>query len=35
MKLPFGERLGSAVAARGPLVVGIDPHLPLLRDWGL
>jgi orotidine-5'-phosphate decarboxylase len=23
------------VAARGPLVVGIDPHLPLLRDWGL
>ena len=21
--------------ARGPLCVGIDPHLPLLRDWGL
>ena len=35
MKLPFGERLGAAVAARGPLVVGIDPHLPLLRDWGV
>jgi orotidine-5'-phosphate decarboxylase len=32
---PFGVRLAAAVAARGPLVVGIDPHLPLLRDWGL
>ncbi len=31
----FGERLEAAVEARGPLVVGIDPHLPLLRDWGL
>jgi orotidine-5'-phosphate decarboxylase len=31
----YGERLADAVAARGPLVVGIDPHLPLLRDWGL
>ncbi|HVC73187.1 MAG TPA: orotidine-5'-phosphate decarboxylase [Mycobacteriales bacterium] len=31
----FGARLHAAVAARGPLVVGIDPHLPLLRDWGL
>jgi orotidine-5'-phosphate decarboxylase len=31
----FGARLRAAVAARGPLVVGIDPHLPLLRDWGL
>ena len=31
----FGGRLDAAVAARGPLVVGIDPHLPLLRDWGL
>ena len=31
----FGARLDAAVAARGPLVVGIDPHLPLLRDWGL
>jgi len=32
---PFGERLAAAAAARGPLVVGIDPHLALLRDWGL
>jgi orotidine-5'-phosphate decarboxylase len=32
---PFGDRLAAAVADRGPLVVGIDPHLPLLRDWGL
>jgi orotidine-5'-phosphate decarboxylase len=32
---PFGDRLAAAVDARGPLVVGIDPHLPLLRDWGL
>ena len=31
----FGQRLAAAVDARGPLVVGIDPHLPLLRDWGL
>jgi orotidine-5'-phosphate decarboxylase len=31
----FGDRLDALVAARGPLVVGIDPHLPLLRDWGL
>jgi orotidine-5'-phosphate decarboxylase len=31
----FGDRLAAAVDARGPLVVGIDPHLPLLRDWGL
>jgi orotidine-5'-phosphate decarboxylase len=32
---PFGERLSGLVAARGPLVVGIDPHLPLLAAWGL
>jgi orotidine-5'-phosphate decarboxylase len=32
---PFGARLAAAVAERGPLVVGIDPHLPLLADWGL
>jgi orotidine-5'-phosphate decarboxylase len=31
----FGDRLAAAVAGRGPLVVGIDPHLPLLADWGL
>jgi len=32
---PFGERLAEAVAARGPLCVGIDPHGELLRQWGL
>jgi orotidine-5'-phosphate decarboxylase len=32
---PFGERLADAVAARGPLCVGIDPHAPLLEAWGL
>ena len=35
MSEAFGSRLAAAVAARGPLCVGIDPHLPLLRDWGL
>jgi orotidine-5'-phosphate decarboxylase len=32
---PFGRRLADAVAARGPLCVGIDPHAPLLERWGL
>ncbi len=32
---PFGVRLRAAVAARGPLCVGIDPHAGLLRDWGV
>jgi orotidine-5'-phosphate decarboxylase len=32
---PFGQRLADAVAARGPLCVGIDPHAPLLASWGL
>ena len=31
----FGERLAAAVAARGPLCVGIDPHPALLAGWGL
>jgi len=31
----FGTRLADAVAARGPLCVGIDPHRPLLLGWGL
>ena len=31
----FGARLAAAVAARGPLCVGIDPHPELLRAWGL
>ena len=35
MTEPFGHRLADAVAARGPLCVGIDPHVPLLEKWGL
>ena len=35
MTAPFGQRLADAVAARGPLCVGIDPHGPLLERWGL
>ncbi|MGZ4623732.1 MAG: orotidine-5'-phosphate decarboxylase [Blastococcus sp.] len=35
MTAPFGERLADAVSARGPLCVGIDPHVPLLEKWGL
>ncbi|MBV8931779.1 MAG: orotidine 5'-phosphate decarboxylase, partial [Kutzneria sp.] len=31
----FGTRLTAAVAARGGLCVGIDPHPRLLADWGL
>ena len=31
----FGARLTAAMAARGPLCAGIDPHPELLRDWGL
>ncbi|WP_026537270.1 orotidine-5'-phosphate decarboxylase [Arthrobacter sp. 9MFCol3.1] len=31
----FGSRLGRAMAARGPLCVGIDPHPALLQRWGL
>lgn len=32
---PFGVRLAEAVAARGPLCPGIDPHPELLTAWGL
>lgn len=32
---PFGERLRQAVAERGRLCVGIDPHSALLAAWGL
>jgi orotidine-5'-phosphate decarboxylase len=32
---PFGARLATAVAERGPLCVGIDPHAALLIDWGV
>lgn len=35
MSEPFGERLWAAVAAHGPLCVGIDPHAALLDAWGL
>jgi orotidine-5'-phosphate decarboxylase len=34
-RTPFGERLAAAVATRGPLCVGIDPHPALLAGWGL
>jgi orotidine-5'-phosphate decarboxylase len=30
---PFGRRLAAAVAERGPLCVGIDPHRALLIEW--
>ncbi len=33
--IPFGTRLHAAIAARGQLCVGIDPHAGLLHDWGL
>lgn len=31
----FGARLATAMARRGPLCVGIDPHPGLMDDWGL
>jgi orotidine-5'-phosphate decarboxylase len=31
----FGARLHAAIADRGPLCVGIDPHASLLTEWGL
>lgn len=31
----FGDRLADAMARRGPLCLGIDPHPELLRAWGL
>ncbi len=31
----FGQRLADAVAARGALCVGIDPHPALIQAWGL
>ncbi|MGI8458412.1 MAG: orotidine-5'-phosphate decarboxylase [Propionibacteriaceae bacterium] len=33
--LPFGARLTAAIAERGRLCVGIDPHPHLLASWGL
>jgi len=32
---PFGTRLHRAIAERGRLCVGIDPHAALLDQWGL
>ncbi len=34
-RVTFGARLAKAVAAHGPLCVGIDPHPGLLDAWGL
>lgn len=34
-RAPFGHRLREAVADRGNLCVGIDPHPALLEAWGL
>ena len=34
-RAPFGARLATAMADRGPVCVGIDPHPGLLADWGL
>lgn len=35
MSAAFGDRLAKAMAERGPLCVGIDPHSNLLEQWGL
>jgi orotidine-5'-phosphate decarboxylase len=34
-ELGFGARLAAAIAERGPLCLGIDPHPELLRAWEL
>jgi orotidine-5'-phosphate decarboxylase len=34
-ELGFGARLAAAIAERGPLCLGIDPHPELLRAWDL
>ena len=31
----FGERVRAVLDDRGPLCVGIDPHVALLGQWGL
>lgn len=33
--MTFGARLADAMAARGPLCLGVDPHPELLAAWGL
>lgn len=35
MSATFGTRLAAAIAERGPLCVGIDPHPELMEAWGL
>jgi len=35
MTLSYGDRLTAAVAERGPLCVGIDPHPAILSAWDL
>ncbi len=35
MTSSYGDRLTAAVAERGPLCVGIDPHPAILRAWDL
>ena len=35
MSESFGARLRAAMDQYGPLCVGIDPHAPLLEQWGL
>ncbi len=35
MTQTFGTRLAAELGAKRHLCVGIDPHTPLLRDWGL
>lgn len=34
-RAPFGARLAQAMASKGQLCVGIDPHPALLAAWGL
>jgi orotidine-5'-phosphate decarboxylase len=33
--MSFGKRLDAAMAERGPMCLGIDPHAGLLEQWGL
>ena len=33
--MTFGTRLAQAMADRGPICLGIDPHASLLEQWGL
>ena len=33
--MSYGQRLSAAIAERGRLCVGIDPHPGILRGWGL